>query len=198
VLLLDEPLSNLDANLRIQMRREIRELQQRLNLTTIFVTHDQEEANTTSDRMAVLNDGVIQQIGAPMDLYDQPANLFVASFLGTANVFRGVIDQQGGQTLFQSDSGMQFPLESAERGERSIVFRPQSVTIGPVGELDQPRFDGTVHHLEFLGNIIRYAVQVGRDTVLVDDPHQGGTMAFPVGAAVSIGLKADQILTLPA
>lgn len=198
VLLLDEPLSNLDANLRIQMRREIRELQQRLNLTTIFVTHDQEEANTTSDRMAVLNDGVIQQIGAPMDLYDQPANLFVARFLGTANVFRGVIDQQGGQTLFQSESGMQFPLESAERGERSIVFRPQNVMIGPAGELDQPRLDGTVRHLEFLGNIIRYAVQVGRDTVLVDDPHQGGTMAFPVGAPVSIGLKADQILTLPA
>ena len=133
-----------------------------------------------------------------MDLYDQPANLFVARFLGTANVFRGVIDQQGGQTLFQSESGMQFPLKSAERGERSVVFRPQNVTIGLAGELDQPRLDGTVRHLEFLGNIIRYAVQVGQDTVLVDDPHQGGIMAFPVGAPVSIGLKSDQILTLPA
>jgi iron(III) transport system ATP-binding protein len=78
VLLLDEPLSNLDANLRIQMRQELRELQRKLELTTIFVTHDQEEANTTSDRMAVLNDGVIQQIGAPMELYDHPANRFVA------------------------------------------------------------------------------------------------------------------------
>ena len=80
VLLLDEPLSNLDANLRVQMRREIRDLQKELKLTTIFVTHDQEEANTTSDRMAVLDDGVIQQVGAPVELYDKPCNLFVATF----------------------------------------------------------------------------------------------------------------------
>src|SRR5690606_36972947 len=86
VLLLDEPLSNLDANLRIQMRREIRDLQRKLGITTIFVTHDQEEANTTSDRMAVLDQGVIQQVGSPMELYDNPANLFVARFLGTANI----------------------------------------------------------------------------------------------------------------
>ena len=81
VLLLDEPLSNLDANLRVQMRREIRDLQKELRLTTIFVTHDQEEANTTSDRMAVLDEGVIQQVGAPVELYDKPSNLFVANFL---------------------------------------------------------------------------------------------------------------------
>ena len=89
VLLLDEPLSNLDANLRVQMRREIRDLQKELRLTTIFVTHDQEEANTTSDRMAVLDEGVIQQVGAPVELYDKPSNLFVANFLGTANVLQG-------------------------------------------------------------------------------------------------------------
>ena len=89
VLLLDEPLSNLDANLREQMRREILELQRELQLTTIFVTHDQEEANTISDRIAVLNDGIIQQVGSPMELYDNPANRFVADFLGTANLMDG-------------------------------------------------------------------------------------------------------------
>jgi len=89
VLLLDEPLSNLDASLRVQMRRELLALQRKLGLTTIFVTHDQEEANSTSDRMAVLDKGVIQQIGRPQDLYDRPDNLFVARFLGTANVLDG-------------------------------------------------------------------------------------------------------------
>ena len=200
VLLLDEPLSNLDANLRIQMRREIRELQQRLQLTTIFVTHDQEEANTTSDRMALLNDGVIQQIGSPMELYDRPANLFTARFLGTANVLEGVIAEQDGEGFFLAESGVKIPLDSGERGECCIVFRPQNVTIAstdaPVsGGLD-PQLRGEVRRLEFLGNIIRYAVTVGRDTVLVDDPHQGGHTAFPVGTEVTLRLQRDQILTM--
>ena len=89
LLLLDEPLSNLDAKLRVQVRRELRDLQQRLGLTTIFVTHDQEEANTVCDRIAVMNDGVVQQVGTPKHLYEQPANLFVANFLGTANILEG-------------------------------------------------------------------------------------------------------------
>src|SRR5699024_11518547 len=91
VLLLDEPLSNLEAALRVQMRRELLALQRKLGLTTIFVTHDQEEANTTSDRMAVLDKGVIQQIGTPQELYDHPANPFVAGFLGTATNVQGTL-----------------------------------------------------------------------------------------------------------
>ncbi|MEP7155344.1 MAG: ABC transporter ATP-binding protein, partial [Betaproteobacteria bacterium] len=87
VLLLDEPLSNLDAKLRVQMRQELKALQRRLGITTIFVTHDQEEALTTCDRVAVMDQGVIQQIGTPMELYDQPANRFVANFVGTVNLF---------------------------------------------------------------------------------------------------------------
>ena len=89
VLLLDEPLSNLDASLRVQMRRELLRLQRQFGLTTIFVTHDQEEANTTSERRAVLDDGVIQQVGTPEELYDQPSNLFVANLLGIANILWG-------------------------------------------------------------------------------------------------------------
>ena len=100
VLLLDEPLSNLDASLRVQMRRELLRLQRQLGLTTIFVTHDQEEANTTSDRMAVLDDGVIQQVGTPQELYDKPSNLFVANFLGTANILEGHVDTEDDQALY--------------------------------------------------------------------------------------------------
>lgn len=193
VLLLDEPLSNLDANLRVQMRRELRDLQRRLNLTTIFVTHDQEEANTTSDRMAVLNDGIIQQIGTPMELYDRPENLFVANFLGTANVIEGTVDGVAGGALFRSRDGYKIPVDTPARGPCSLVFRPQHVLIGEV--LDKPsegrtKLSGNVKYTEFLGNTIRYAVEVGSDTVLVDDSHQYDGRNFAVGA--NVGLFVDQ------
>ena len=91
VLLLDEPLSNLDAKLRVEMRSELKMLQRKLGITAIYVTHDQEEANAVADRIAVLDQGRIQQIGAPTELYDHPANRFVATFLGTANLIDGRI-----------------------------------------------------------------------------------------------------------
>jgi iron(III) transport system ATP-binding protein len=175
VLLLDEPLSNLDANLRIQMRREIRDLQQQMKLTTIFVTHDQEEANTTSDRMAVLDNGIIQQVGAPMELYDQPANLFVARFLGTANVL-------------------------AENGGH-LVFRPQAVAIAPAGTPPPAggghRLYGKVRHLEFLGSIIRYGVEVDGNLILVDDPHRKGQPTHAVASEVILDIPPEQVTLLP-
>jgi iron(III) transport system ATP-binding protein len=201
ILLLDEPLSNLDANLRVQMRRELRELQQRLKLTTIFVTHDQEEANTISDRMAVLNDGVIQQVGTPIELYDSPANLFVATFLGTANVLKGVVEDVNGIARFNSEHGVHIPLHTKERGPWSLVFRPQSVAIAPANatadaDSKRVRIAGTVRHTEFLGSIIRYGVSLGADTVLVDDQHQQGTPVFAIGEKVNLLLQQDQVTIL--
>jgi len=105
VLLLDEPLSNLDASLRVHMRRELLRLQRQLGLTTIFVTHDQEEANTTCDRMAVLDKGVIQQVGSPLELYDRPESLLVANFLGTANILEGKVEIKGGARRFVTKTG---------------------------------------------------------------------------------------------
>ncbi len=199
VLLLDEPLSNLDANLRVQMRREIRELQQRLKLTTIFVTHDQEEANTTSDRMAVLNDGVIQQIGTPMDLYDRPENLFVANFLGTANVMQGIVEEDAGRAVFSSQGGNKVPLGTQERGPCSIIFRPQNVLIGEASAEPiegRTKLAGTVRHTEFLGNTIRYAVDVGTDIVLIDDSHQQDSHSYAVGADVGLFVDQHQVQAL--
>ncbi len=148
VLLLDEPLSNLDAALRVQMRRELLALQRKLGLTTIFVTHDQEEANTTSDRMAVLDKGVIQQIGTPQQLYDQPANAFVAGFLGTANILKGAM--QGPD--FVTAAGQRLPVAAPLGDANRIVLRPQNIRIsGSGGEIA-----GRVAHREFLGSQIRY------------------------------------------
>jgi iron(III) transport system ATP-binding protein len=201
VLLLDEPLSNLDANLRIQMRREIRELQQKLGLTTIFVTHDQEEANTTSDRMAVLDQGVVQQVGSPMALYDRPANLFVARFLGATNVLEGaMLPAAGGGRVFRTGKGVDVPLQPGAADGRYIIFRPQNVDVrGAGGEsAGGPVIGGVIHHTEFLGSIIRYGVEVAGDSVLVDHAHRLGEQVFRAGDRVELAIDSDGILVLDA
>jgi iron(III) transport system ATP-binding protein len=197
VLLLDEPLSNLDANLRVQMRREILELQRKLRLTTIFVTHDQEEANTTADRMAVLDQGVIQQVGEPMKLYDNPANLFVAKFLGTANILEGEIEVHADRVRFRSDNGANLALNTAHRqGRGSIVFRPQNVAIveqDSHGGAEHNRITGSVCHMEFLGSVIRYGVDIGNDVVLIDHPHKQAEPTFVLSSKVDLLIDRDGI-----
>ncbi len=202
VLLLDEPLSNLDARLRVQMRLELRQLQRKLGLTTIFVTHDQEEANTTSDRIAVINDGVIQQIGSPMDLYDHPANLFVAKFLGVANVVPGSMHAADGQIWFRSQDGaVAIPMD-ANRGESaSVVFRPQNLTIRR--QTDEPlpdtvKLTGTIDHQEFLGSVVRYRVRIGRHFILADAAHQRGQDTLAREESVALYLNRDQVIQLAA
>ncbi len=201
VLLLDEPLSNLDANLRVQMRRELRELQQKLQLTTVFVTHDQEEANSTSDRMAVLNDGVIQQVGAPVDLYDNPANRFVADFLGTANLIDGRVSAADGKQTFTAEDGLLIPLsrDGIEAGAKcTAMFRPQDLTIGEPDGLSGGDIlpSGRIQHREFLGSFIRYAVEIGDNVILVDDTHQAGRPVFEIGDSVAMMLDAAQVRVL--
>ncbi len=198
VLLLDEPLSNLDANLRVQMRREILELQRELGLTTIFVTHDQEEANTISDRMAVLDQGVIQQVGSPMELYDNPANLFVANFLGTANVLSGIFDQGPGGSLFRTPDGIEIPLrEPVAEGAGHVLFRPQSLRIGSgSGEPGEIRLRGRVGHREFLGSLVRYEVQVGGQRLILDDTHLRRTRPREIGGEVDLYLTSNQVIVV--
>ncbi len=151
VLLLDEPLSNLDKSLRVQMRQELLAMQRRLGLTTIFVTHDQEEAMTTADRMAVLDQGVVQQVGAPIELYDDPANRFVANFVGTTNVLVGTVlaRQSDGVRLGvegmgdlwvphgAATSGHKRP-EMADGDEVTLSFRPQSLQLAVANTTPSP------------------------------------------------------------
>ena len=203
VLLLDEPLSNLDASLRNQMRRYILELQRKLRLTTIFVTHDQEEANTISDRIAVLNQGIIQQVGRPIDLYDKPTNRFVASFLGTANLLEGRVKKDNGEMVFESTGNLQIPL-LADKNEidanRIAMFRPQDVEIASSGEkisnTDAAIFDGAISHREFLGNRVRYSVDVKEHVIVVDDSYSAGRRIFEFGQKVVLGLDLRQVRML--
>jgi multiple sugar transport system ATP-binding protein len=135
VFLFDEPLSNLDAKLRVQMRAEIKELHQRLKTTTVYVTHDQIEAMTMADRIVVLRDGVVEQIGAPLELYDRPANLFVAGFIGSPamNFLHGTI-RLDGKPSFVIDGGVSLPLAQAPAGSdgRPAIYgiRPEHLTLG--------------------------------------------------------------------
>jgi len=195
VLLLDEPLSNLDANLRVQMRRDILALQRNLGLTTIFVTHDQEEANTISDRMAVLDKGIIQQIGTPVELYDQPQNRFVASFLGTANIIQGAI--KNGHFVAEHD--FTIPVETGLSGNVHWVVRPQSVTISErkVSENGHSYvLKGKVEYSEFLGEIVRYSVKCNGHSILADESHRRGNKILGNGQDVWVEITKDQVLLL--
>jgi iron(III) transport system ATP-binding protein len=194
VLLLDEPLSNLDANLRVQMRRELLALQRKLGLTTIFVTHDQEEANTTSDRMAVLDGGVIQQIGTPQQLYDAPANLFVANFLGTANVLQGRVEKGDGTTLFVTKSGESLAIDSDLITSGSIILRPQNITISRDAGPDT--ITGKVLHREFLGSQIRYIIEAAGAEIIVDQSHSVGTDWQEIGGDVALRINAQTAVVI--
>jgi multiple sugar transport system ATP-binding protein len=141
VFLFDEPLSNLDAKLRVQMRAEIKELHQRLKTTTIYVTHDQVEAMTMADRIVVMRDGIVEQSGLPLDLYDRPANLFVAGFIGSPamNLIKGKV-KINGKASFLTDAGITLPLKSAPSGAdgRPCVYgvRPEHLSLGGEGAVD--------------------------------------------------------------
>jgi multiple sugar transport system ATP-binding protein len=135
VFLFDEPLSNLDAKLRVQMRAEIKELHQRLKTTTVYVTHDQVEAMTMADRIVVMNEGVVEQAGSPLELYDRPANIFVAGFIGSPamNLIKGKIKLNGAPS-FVTDSGVSLPLAAAPNGSdgRQAIYgiRPEHFALG--------------------------------------------------------------------
>jgi iron(III) transport system ATP-binding protein len=194
VLLLDEPLSNLDAKLRVQVRRELRDLQRRLGLTTIFVTHDQEEANTICDRIAVMSDGVVQQVGTPMELYERPANLFVAGFLGAANILTGKFVEEGGKRMFELTAGMRVPAPASAPDGARLVFRPQHASVAPLGS--GGALSGEVAHREFLGSIIRYAVRVGGTDVTIEAPFVTGDNLFADGDRVEVTLPSERALWL--
>jgi multiple sugar transport system ATP-binding protein len=140
VFLFDEPLSNLDAKLRVQMRTEIKALHQRLKTTTVYVTHDQIEAMTMADRIVVMHDGIVEQVGTPLELYDNPANLFVAGFIGSPamNFIPGVVKRAGGNPFVETQAGTKLPLpgNTAAQPDRKVVFgiRPEHLSLGNSGE----------------------------------------------------------------
>ena len=167
-LLLDEPLSNLDAKLRMEMRIEIRRICRASNLTAIYVTHDQKEALSIADRMAVMNHGVFEQIGRPQDLYLRPRSRFVASFMGETNFVKGKIVSSDGdlvkvETPMGELAGMANGSTCSPGSDVTLSIRPESIRIGPISS-GINALDGTLHDTIYLGEVAQHVVTIGHST----------------------------------
>jgi iron(III) transport system ATP-binding protein len=178
VLLLDEPLSNLDAKLRVEMRMEIKRIQKRLKTTTVYVTHDQEEALSISDKLAVMNEGEIQQIGSSRQIYEEPANQFVADFVGTANFIKGtVVDLDAVKHLMvvRTEHGSDFEvmLEEgfSENMDVLLSIRPEAVSVNSQDDVARGmnHIDAIVRQTTYLGDIVRYEAETSWGTVIKAD-----------------------------
>ncbi|MDA5640565.1 MULTISPECIES: ABC transporter ATP-binding protein [Agrobacterium] len=195
VLLLDEPLSNLDARLRRRVRTEIRELQQRLGFTAVYVTHDQDEALAVSDRIIVMKDGEIAQSGAPRDLYEAPASAFIADFMGEANVVGcEVISIEGSDALIRVGSiDHRVSARNAKPGPAKLAVRPGSISIGQLGG---PGLAGRVLHSAYLGGHVEYEVETDIGTLFIVD-HAVET-SLPAASNVTLGFKNRGIALIQA
>jgi putative spermidine/putrescine transport system ATP-binding protein len=190
VLLLDEPLSNLDAKLRQEVRVEIRELQRQLGLTTVMVTHDQEEALTMADRLVVMNEGSVRQVGTQRDLYERPADRFVAGFVGRTTFLAGTIEAPG---RFRSEGGLQLACSGGKAGRAVLSVRPERVEIAPQA---QPGLDnclpGTVEFVSYLGALIDIHVRLSpSDRLVVQVANREGGFSPAVGQPVHVGWSAS-------
>lgn len=183
VLLLDEPLSNLDANLRMLMREEIRRLKEELDLTIIFVTHDQEEALSISDRVIVLHDGMIQQLDTPENVYKHPANEFVAKFVGHANLLEGTVENKQNKTYFKTkDITFEIDNKASKEDEKvTAMIRPEQIYIN-----DKSPIKGEVIGDIYNGNYIRYTVKIDETTIIVDAFNVGHTNHFKRGDQIGL------------
>ena len=197
VLLMDEPLSNLDAKLREQMRTEIRRIQKSIGITSVYVTHDQVEAMTLSDRIVVMNQGIIEQIGPPRDLYRRPATRFVADFIGRANFIEGQVAESRNGTLVVTVFGKPLrvikPDESLTVGsEVTLVARPEVVR---VGDPDAP-WQGIVRRATYLGNAVDYEVDVDGKTLVVQETNPLHAEVFPEGQQVGVSVLENCVHVL--
>ena len=198
VLLMDEPLSNLDAKLREEMRTEIRRIQKELNITSVYVTHDQIEAMTLSDKIVVMNLGVIEQIGTPVEMYRYPNNHFVANFIGRANFIPGVVQEKSEGGLVVRSLGETLRVSNVQRKFQhqekvSLTVRPEWVKIKKTGEL----FNGVIRRAVFLGDVIEYDVEVKGQLITGLETDPSVMQLFPEGEQVSVGFSEGCIQVLP-
>lgn len=198
VLLLDEPLSALDAKIRVSLRQEIKAIQRQLGITTVYVTHDQEEALSLSDRVVVMSEGRVEQIGTPFQIYNFPQTPFVASFVGTLNLICGTIAdpatgciEMDGQEIYASK-----PIENAVRGDAiAVALRPEIISLdGSTGEGNKLR--GTIEDINFLGSIVRIRVRFKDNSVYFDkfnNPH----LSLPqVSSPVTVSFPREAVLVM--
>ena len=197
VLLMDEPLSNLDAKLRIEMRTAIKQLQNSIGITTVYVTHDQEEAMAVSDRIAVFNHGVIQQIGTPKALYQRPANLFVANFIGHSNELEGSLTKENGQMVVSVCDDYSFVLNNVKEEHCQDGVLPVKLAVRPeewiIQEETEPGIAGTIIDSIFLGLNTHYLIQLsnGKEVEAVKESEIDSIL--PKGKNVKLQIKSHKV-----
>ena len=195
VLLLDEPLSALDAKIRVSLREEIRSIQRKLGITTIFVTHDQEEALTISDRIVVMNAGRADQIGSPFDIYNKPATRFVASFVGTLNLIDATVVDASTSTIQIGDQqvSLKKPLGKGNGEKVTVALRPEAGSLGEatVGDV---AISGTVTSSHVLGSVIRTRMDVGGATLSFDMFNDPGKTPPAIGERITLKFASEDLM----
>lgn len=199
VLLMDEPLSNLDAKLREEMRTEIRRIQQELNITSVYVTHDQIEAMTLSDRIVIMNNGIIEQIGTPMDIYRYPKSKFVANFIGRANFVPGVIAGKTNGKLAINAMGKVLDIPKAQEDfsvndDVTLIIRPEIVKV----QRDAGEYEGLIKRAVYLGDLVEYEVDISGQTLTGVETDPDHMEVIPAGSKVFVHFPEKHIRVLPA
>ncbi len=199
LLLLDEPLSALDAKIRVSLREQIRSIQRELGITTVFVTHDQEEALSISDRIVVMNAGQVEQFAAPFEIYNRPATRFVATFVGTVNTLEGVVEDAEARRIRIGNSAVSVPHlpASLQAGQKiALASRPEAVSLLSEARGRDLELEGRVVEVAFLGAVIRLKVDIGNQIVSLDTFNDQRQPPPTHGATVRIGLNASDLLLL--
>ena len=201
VLLLDEPLGALDLKLRQELQIELKRLHERLGVTIIYVTHDQSEALTMSDRIVVMNFGAIQQVGSPEELYKRPTNRFVADFIGESNFLSGKGQLEGEQVVLETGDGLRFVgivgLAELDPDDVTMVIRPESIM--PVTDSNEllNTFEGEIYEIIYLGEIAKYIIKLGETTFLEAKWQvRAGTNLLKRGSRVRIGWEVEDMVAV--
>ena len=198
-LLLDEPLSALDAKIRVRLRDEIRDIQRKLGITTVYVTHDQEEALSISDRVAVMRDGKIEQIGSPFEIYNHPATPYVASFIGTLNRLSAVVvDPQAGILDVEGQRVAMASHIASTAGTRvQLRLRPEALSLGP-GDEASNRLKGKVENVKFLGSIVRLDLRVGTNKLSIDSFNEPRLVLPGLGEELTVSFDREACVLMAA
>ena len=197
VLLLDEPLSALDAKIRVSLREEMRSIQKKMGITTIFVTHDQEEALSMSDRVVVMHQGIADQVGTPFEIYNRPTTRFVAEFVGTLSLFearvtdaaKGIAEMAGTKV-----AGLSLPSSTADGATISLGLRPEAVSLKK--DRGDVTLTGTIADVDFLGSVLRIKVKAGNETIAFDTFNDPTTPPPAMGDTAHISFAKESLLVL--
>lgn len=197
ILLLDEPLSALDAKIRVALREEIRAVQRKLGITTVFVTHDQEEALSISDRVVVMSEGRVEQHGTPPEIYNKPSTRFVASFVGTLTILQATVDDTKKGTLKVEGHNIRASgaMTSHKGHGVSLALRPETIRFGK-GDAKSNQMSVNVEDVNFLGSIVRVKTRCGEQSIMIDMFNQAGNKPPKVGEDIAIHFAPEDIVVL--